>query len=157
MLFSTSILNNVAAQIQTYTPNDDGSNITITVGQRFNVSVHWSSMWRWILADYDIESGVYDSSVLEVVDSGYWKPDDMWAAISFNLTFEGIKAGNDTIIYNLHMSSDYSIEDSFTLNVTINASNSISLPLIITVFAIIIVVPSALIIKWMKGEEKNEN
>ena len=155
MLFSTSMLNNVSAELKTYTMDDDGSNITITVGQQFNVSVPIDYSGIWVLVNYDsTPPGGYNSSVLEVVDGESWEVNPWYHLV--NITFEGISAGSEQVIFN-HHNLDNLIDDSFTLNITVNPSNSISLPLIITVFAIIIVVPSVIIIKWMKGEEKNEN
>ena len=158
MLMVSMIFQNVAAEIPTYTVDDDGSNLVIAVGQRFNVSVYWSSVMRWLLDGYDLfGDGDYDSTVLEIVDGGFWQPvDEVWP--TFNLTFEGISAGNETIIYNYCWLSNNSIEDFFTLNVTVIESDQSLNPMLMVIVVIIIaVVPSVIIIKWMKGGKNNEN
>ncbi|MBA3044957.1 MAG: hypothetical protein KKH41_03380 [Candidatus Thermoplasmatota archaeon] len=158
LLIFTSIFHNASAVDRIYTIDDDGADITICVGQKFNVSVHWSSVKLWLLEGYDLNGdGGYDSSVLEVVDGGFWQPVGEWYGPTFNLTFEGINAGNETIIYNYRWLSNNSIEDSFTLNVTVVESNqSVNLPLMLIVIIIIAVVPSAILIKRMKGGKNDD-
>jgi hypothetical protein len=159
MIFILSIFQNVSAVDRIYTIDDDGADITIRVGQKFNVSVHWSSVKLWLLEGYDLlGDGEYNSSVLEVVDGGFWQPEDEeWYGPTFNLTFEGINAGNETIIYNCRWLWNNSIEDSFTLNVTVVESDqSVNLPLMLIVIIIIAVVPSAILIRRMKGGKNDD-
>ena len=146
------IFQNVSAEFKTYTLDDDGSNITITEGQQFNVTVPFAYSMFWTLAGYDYDSGEYDSSVLKVVDSDYYFLSE--GAYYFNVTFEGIKGGNDTINYDRYK-LDNSIDGNFTLNITVIDSEPNILPIIIVV-AIVGVVSGIIMFKWMKRGEKNE-
>ncbi len=153
MLMTSMIFQNVSAQIETYTLDDDGSNITITEGQQFNVSVPFGSYRLWALADYDYDTGNYDSSVLKVVDSdNYFLSEGLYR---FNVTFEGIKGGNDTINYNRYNYHNLII-GNFTLNVTVIGSEPVNFLPIIIVVAIVGVVPAIILLKWMKRGERNE-
>ena len=161
MLSFTSILNNVSAQIETYTLDDDGSNITITEGQQFNVSVTIANLEEWQLVGFDFGEPGYESNVLEIVNGNVWLFDDNpGTPIMLNLTFEGISAGRDVITYNHHQYWEYPdqpIVGNFTLNFTvIESDQSVNLPLMLILVIIIAVVPSAIIVKWMKGERKDE-
>jgi hypothetical protein len=155
MLSFTSMLDNVSAEFKTYTLDDDGSSITITEGQQFNVTVPFGSYRLWALADYDYDTEYYDSSVLKVVDGGFWAFSSDWDwAYLHNVTFEGIKGGNYTILYERYNSYNL-IDGNFTLNVTVIGSEPNILPIIIVV-AIVGVVPAIIMLKWMKRGEKHE-
>ena len=153
IVFSTSMLNNVAAELKVYTIDDNGSDITINSGQVFNVSLKMGGMYYW-------DVGSYDSSNLEFVDKDLWLINpNPGSHYYYNWTFIGRSAGTTLLTFH-HFAweeGEYSIDDTFTLNMSvINTNQPLNLPLIITVFTIIIVVPSVIILKWMKGEEKNE-
>lgn len=153
MLFSTSILNNVAAEINTYTVDDDGSSISIYSDQEFNVSLLMGGSYIW-------DVGSYDSSNLEIVDEGLWLINpNPGSYYYFNWTFKGRSAGTTLLTFN-HMISwegEDSIDNTTTLNVTVIKSDQpINTPLIIIIVAIIGVVPGIIIYKWMKGERKHE-
>lgn len=159
MLMVFMIFQTAAAEIETYTIDDDGSSITIVTGQRFNVSLQMVYIGEWQLVGYDLlgESG-YDSSVLEIIEGRIWTfPENPGTNdVIFNLTFEGIKAGNDIITYNYHNWNN-SIYDTFTLNVTvIESDQSTNILSIIIAVVIIGVIPGIILFKWMKRGEKHE-
>jgi len=153
MLMFTMLFQNVAAEFKTYTLDDDGSNITITKGQQFNVTVPFGSYRLWALADYDDDTGDYDSSVLKVVDSDYYSLSE-WSN-RFNVTFEGIKSGNYTIKYDRYNSHNL-IDSNFTLNITVIDSEPVNFLPIIIVVVIVGVVSGIIMFKWMKTEKKHE-
>ena len=72
MLMVSMIFQNVAAEIQTYTVDDDGSDIIVSKGQEFNISFEAADYGEWQLVDLDLKSGYYDSSVIEVVHFHVW-------------------------------------------------------------------------------------
>ncbi len=150
-LLAIPFSNNVFAEFKTYTQDDDGTNIIITEGEMFNVSVYWTYPFEWKLSDFDVDSDEYNSSVLKLFDLNFWEIHPWYHLL--NMTFEGISVGSHEIVYH-HYNQDRVVDDSFTLNVTVNPSNSVSPALIIIVLAIIIVVPSVVIIRWMKKDEK---
>lgn len=149
MLVVSMIFQTVAAQIETYTIDANDSDITIQSGQYFNASFEMGGIYFWHV-------GSYDDEILQITDDDYWSayPGEI-SSYLHNWTFEGISTGFTTLTFHhLDMSlGDDPIYEIFTLNVTVNPSKSINLPLTLTVFTIIVVVPSVIILKWMKGEK----
>ena len=160
MLMVSMIFQNVAAEIPTYTLDDNGSNITIATGQQFNVSVQMANLEEWQLVGFEyLGESSYDSSVLEIVDGNMWLlSENPGTHLILNLTFEGISAGSDVITYNHHRYWEYPdqpIDGNFTLNVTVVGSKPINILPILIVVTIIGVVPAIIMFKWMKKENNN--
>jgi len=148
VLFLTSIFHMVSAEEPVYTIEDNNSTITIKSVEKIIISLTNTGMYKW-------EIYSYEPSVLKFVDLGGWVHGDApGSPATYNWTFEGKHKGNTTIsfVYWDYWVGNASIRDNFTLyvNVTSNAPMSLVWKTII-VISIIIVVPTAIILKWMKG------
>ena len=149
MLMFSMIFQNVAAAHTFYTVEDNNANITLNSEDSFTVSLRESIgsgyQWNYISSN---------SPVLNLIDEGGYGGGT--GLIIHNWTFEGARKGTTTLTFIYSDSWSETVFDTFFLNITSNVSRTMNNILIIIVFSVIIVVPSALIIKWMKGEEKNE-
>jgi predicted secreted protein len=154
MVFIFSVFQNVSAVGRFYTIDDNNSNVTIVSGEKFNVSLLWSGSYCWKLDSYD-------PSVLKFIDEDFWafNPGVPGVHLLDNWTFKGNDAGTTMLKFNFLVlgGGNDTIRDTYFLNVTVNAGKSINFSLIIIEMAIIIVVPTAFIIKWMRGGKDNEN
>jgi len=154
MLMVSMIFQTVATQIEVYTEDDNGLDISIMSGQEFNVSLEMGGMYIW-------EISTYDSSVLIIIEDGYWSfSPNPGSSYYHNWTFEGKGVGITELTFHHKVlgGGDNTIDDTFTLNVIVIKSDQPLNPLLMLgVVIIIAVVPSLILIKWMKGERKDEN
>ena len=160
MLMVSMIFQNAAAEIETYTVDDDGSDIIVSKGQEFNISFEAANYGEWWLEGLDLLNWSYDSSVIEPVT---WNisffSENPGSHFFWNWTFKAIGVGTEVITFNHYRYWDYPdqpIDGNFTLNVTVVGQGSVNIALIIMVVVFIGVVPAIIIVYRMKGEEKHE-
>jgi len=137
-----------AAQIQrVYTIDDTGSSVNITGGEKFNISLWGRGMYYWDIASYN-------SDIIELDDSGLWSPSSLPGSIVLmNWTFKGNNTGNTTLLFvdEVLGGGNETIINSMTLNITVNSSEPVNYLVIILVVAVITIVPTIIIVKWMKS------
>ena len=141
----------VAADHTLFTIKDNGSNISLGSDDSFTVSVvNSGGSYTW---DYRSSN----SSILKLISWDLWIRPNPLPGSSYlsNFTFEGSEKGTTTLtfIYWEYWVGNESIINSFILNVTSNVSRTTNTLLLISIFSIIIVVPSALIIRRMRKED----
>ena len=153
MLISTTTMNSVAAEYFICTIEDSGSNVTLNDDDSFIFSVI-----AFAGVPYTWEYSSSNSSILKLVSWSheyFVENPNPGAPYYQNWTFEGAEKGKTTLkfIYWEYWIGNESIKETVFFNVTSNISRTTNTLLIITVFSIIIVVPSAIIIKRMRDEK----
>jgi len=152
MLFFTTTLNNVAAEYYICTIEDNDQHFILNSDDKLIVSFIQGLEPQW-------EYTSSNSSVLKLIDDYLWAPERMLppgGSCLHNFTFEGAAKGTTTLKFVKLGSWSDIIYDVLFLNVTSNVNRAMNYVLVIVVFSVIIAVPSAIIIRRMKGEKKND-
>ena len=155
-LVSTGLQANAAAVSPVYTIDDTGSFINITGGEKFNISLRDGGSYAWELRSYDV-------SIISIEEDRLWNdnpdPEQMGGGYTHNWTFEGKQKGNTTIafVYWAYWAGNASIKNNFTLCVNVTSDAPMNpFWIYVIVLSVIIVVPTAVIMKWMNPKENEK-